>query len=101
MRRQRVPIRNEEKALIFLLEFQPIRKRAEIMAQMKPPGGAHAGKNSFAFLQPSGLLRRAADRARSRCVAFRLSPRKSSARARRDNSAPRHSRANIQRCRGL
>ena len=42
MRRQRVPIGDEEKALIFFLELEPILEGAEIMAEMETAGGPHA-----------------------------------------------------------
>jgi hypothetical protein len=52
MRGQRVPIGDEEKTFVFLLELQPILEGAEIMAQMEPARGPHAAQHSFALRHP-------------------------------------------------
>src|SRR5580704_7832675 len=110
MRGERVPIGDEKKTFVFFLKLDPVRKRAEEMAEMEAASGAHAAEDSFELSQPGELLphvngrwraRGATNRARLRCVAFRWCLRKLSARARRGNSARRRSRANSLRCRAL
>ena len=49
MRRQRMPVSNEEETVVFVLQFEPALKGAKIMTQMKTPGGPHAAQDSFAL----------------------------------------------------
>ncbi len=49
MRRQRVPIGDKEEALVFFLKLKPVLESAEIVAQVKTPGGPHAAQDSFAL----------------------------------------------------
>ena len=49
---QRVPIGDEEKAFVLriVLQLDPILERAEIMADVQAPGGAHAAQDSFLLI---------------------------------------------------
>ena len=53
VRRQRVPVRNEEKTLVLLLrivlKLDPVLKRAEIMPDVEPSGGTHPTEDSLAL----------------------------------------------------
>ncbi|OQA30685.1 MAG: hypothetical protein BWY57_02707 [Betaproteobacteria bacterium ADurb.Bin341] len=44
---QGMPIRHEEQAGIFVLQFDPVAQYPMIVAKMQRPGRTHAGKNSF------------------------------------------------------
>jgi competence protein ComEC len=48
-RGQGVPVGHEEKAVVGLLQFDPVFEHAEVMAQMQGAGGAHAGNDPFCF----------------------------------------------------
>jgi hypothetical protein len=41
-----VPVGNEKKTFVLVLQFDPIFQRAMEIAQMQLPGGAHAGKDA-------------------------------------------------------
>src|SRR6185369_1945522 len=45
-RRERVPVRHEEIALVLVLEVDPVTKRAVVVAQMHLAGRAHTGKHT-------------------------------------------------------
>ena len=49
MRRESMPIGDEEEALEFFLKLEPILESAKKMAQMETPGGPHAAQDSFAL----------------------------------------------------
>ena len=42
---QRVPVGDEEVALVLVLQFHPVAQRAVKIAQMQRPGGPHAGQH--------------------------------------------------------
>jgi hypothetical protein len=42
---ERVPVGDEEVALVFVLQLHPVLQHTMIMTQVQPPGGAHAGQN--------------------------------------------------------
>ena len=44
IRRQRVPVGDEEKALVAILELDPVGQRAHVVAKMKFSRGAHAAE---------------------------------------------------------
>ncbi len=46
MGRQCMPVGDEKQALIFVLQVQPVFQHTVVVAQMKAPGGAHAGENT-------------------------------------------------------
>ena len=41
--RQRMPVGHEKEAFLAVLEFHPVLDDAVVVAQMQPPGRAHAG----------------------------------------------------------
>ena len=47
LRRQRVPVGDEEQAGMLMLEANPVLEHPVVMAEMERPGGAHAGKDTF------------------------------------------------------
>ena len=47
VRRERVPIRDEEITLVLVLQAFPILQRAEIVAEMEQPARLHAAEDSF------------------------------------------------------
>jgi hypothetical protein len=49
MRGQRVPVRDEKEAVVFLLKLEPVREGAEIVAQMEAARRPHAAEDTFAF----------------------------------------------------
>src|SRR5580658_5193693 len=48
-RGQRVPVRDEEIALVLILELYPVAQCAVVVAQMQRSGGAHAGEHALAW----------------------------------------------------
>ena len=48
---ERMPIGNEEKALVFALEAYPILEHAMIMPEMQLPGRPHAGEYTFSHVE--------------------------------------------------
>ena len=48
---ERVPVGDEEVAIVFLLELQPVGEGAEEMAEVQAAGGPHSAEDSFRFSQ--------------------------------------------------
>ena len=46
VRRQRVPVGREVKALVLLLQPEPVLQRTVIVADVHAPGGPHAGQDA-------------------------------------------------------
>ena len=47
MRGQRMPVRHEKQALVFVLQLHPVFQHAVIMAQMQSAGWTHARNNAI------------------------------------------------------
>ena len=47
MRRQRVPVGDEEQALVLVLQLHPVLQHAVVMPEMQRAGRAHAGQDSI------------------------------------------------------
>ena len=47
MRRQRVPVGDEEVAFVFVLQLHPILQDTMVMAEVQTASGAHAGKDAL------------------------------------------------------
>ena len=47
VRRQRVPVGNEEQARIVVLEPDPVLEDAVVVAEVQAARGAHAGEDAF------------------------------------------------------
>jgi hypothetical protein len=45
--RQRVPVGREEQAGVLGLQLDPVFQDAVVVAEVEPPGGAHAGEDAF------------------------------------------------------
>src|SRR5258708_18506816 len=48
---QRVPVSDEEEALVLLLQFDPVGQRANVVAQMQFARGAHAAEDTRARIR--------------------------------------------------
>ena len=65
--RQRVPVGDEEIALVLVLQVDPVLERAVVVAEMQLAGGPHAGQNSFG-LRMAAHVKRAKYTGRCHCV---------------------------------
>ena len=50
---QRVPVGDEEIALVLVLQLDPVVQRAHVVAQVQLAGGAHAAQNARAGIRMS------------------------------------------------
>jgi len=44
---QRMPVGDEEEALVVVLQLDPVLQHTVVVAQMQAPGGAHAGDHAL------------------------------------------------------
>ena len=56
-RGQRVPVGDEEIALVLVLQLDPVLERAVIVAEMQLAGRPHSGKNSFGLRMTAHVKR--------------------------------------------
>ena len=57
-RGQRMPVGDEEEALVLVLEIDPVLERAMVVAEMQLTGRPHSGKNSFGLRMTAHVKRR-------------------------------------------